>query len=533
MDNVFFDALLQVGRCNYHTRLDLFDRCSSIAPYTFQRRGHKLPRSFTRAHRTFRGPSTRKRSSLAVPVEISRNEYLHMVDYYSDSYHTQAHSIASEPIYEPPPTYDGNFMESAESLVARPASEIQETEDTQEYQAVKLLVTAIEDEQNSHEDIFRLYQALPRPGVAYLADDVRWRLLTRLSAVERRTEKTMLRYLSIIDDMKRAGLLLNRHQWSTAIAFAGRCFSKITATEVESALRLWMEMEQEAGVLGSNVTFNILFGIAVKAEKFVLAEMILEEMEARKLEVNRYAHVGRIYYQGSKGDGDGVRRAYRDFVQSGQIVDTVVLNCVIASLIRAGELPAAELVFWRMKNMYEKYGGVRISSPGDEKALGRSLNEAARNFKFNPNRRKELQNEQYLAPNPQTYIIFVEHHVARTGEIRPVATLLNEMLSMGFPLQGRLFLELFKGFANHGGVRYTSWTKERLESTWSAFRTAIDEGLEDVFVAKWTVIWALRAFGACYGKAKALEIWDEIKSMWDPDEREHEIVNDILVKIKL
>ena len=392
---------------------------------------------------------------------------------------------------------------------------------------------ALNDESATPETLYELYRALPFPRVSFLSMDMQRRLLKRLSIVERKNQRTMLRYLSIVDDMKAAGLSLTSSEWSSAIAFAGRCFTRVTAAEVESALHIWKEMEFVAAVKGTNVTFNILFDIATKAGKFVLAEMILKEMKARRLAVNRFARVGLVYYHGLKGDGDGVRKAYREFVEAGEIVDTVVLNCVIVSLIRAGELPAAEQVYERMKRMHARRSGVRLPSHDwkGSRELGRILDRAARSYRCDPEKLQQLQDEQSLAPNLRTFSIFVDHHVTRTGELQRVATLLDEMQFFGVALHGSIFVKLFKGFATHGGIRYSSWTGARLENVWRSFQKVVDEEIGSIRVSKWTAIWALRAFTKCCGKQRTLQISEELESRWKPDASESEIITDVLHKL--
>ena len=334
----------------------------------------------------------------------------------------------------------------------------------------------------------------------------------------------MVRYLSILDDMKTAKIPISLYEWSSGIAFAGRCFARVSAADVESALRIWKEMEQEAGVQGSNVTFNILFDVATKAGKFVLAEMILQEMQARKLRINRYARVGLIYYHGLRGDGNGIRKAYRDLIDDGHIVDTVVLNCAIASLIRAGEPSAAEHVYERMKSMHARLTGAKLPSLDwkGSRELGRLLDRAARDFGRDKEKIQQLQNQQSLAPNVRTYIILVGYHTSRTGELQRVAQLLDELQFLGLPLHGSLFRQIFRGFALHGGERYTSWTGARLESVWGSFQRALDQDVSGVFVGKWIVIWVFRAFAKCCGDERSLEIWETLKSRWNLDEAEFE-----------
>ncbi|KAL8861220.1 MAG: hypothetical protein Q9178_002436 [Gyalolechia marmorata] len=329
----------------------------------------------------------------------------------------------------------------------------------------------------------------------------------------------MLRYLRLVDDMKEASIALSVSEWNTAIAYAGRCFVRVDALQVESALRIWKEMEQEAGVRSGQVTFNILFDIAIKAGKYVLAEMILEEMNGRMLRYNRFSYVSFIYYHGLKGDGAGVRRAYRELVEAGQIVDTVVMNCVIASLIRAGELPAAEQVYERMKRLFHAKTGEYVPHKDWQysRDLGRILDRVSRSVHRHPERvqrLQRLQRKQCLAPDLRTFSIFIDYHVHVTGELHRITILLAEMQDFQIPIQGRIFIKIFRGFAHHGGVKYTSWTTQKLEAVWNSLLTALDAQAKDTQLLKWIVVWVMRAFARCCGRARALQIWEEIRDRW-------------------
>ncbi|MCJ1466318.1 hypothetical protein MMC07_004937 [Pseudocyphellaria aurata] len=411
---------------------------------------------------------------------------------------------------------------------ASPASEALNSKDDP---AVERLLVILDDEDSTQETVFQAYSDLPFPGVIHLSEKVRRRLFRRLSQVERKSVETMLRYLSVVDDMKAADIPMIAVEWNSAIAFTGRCFAKVTATEVNLAIRTWKEMEHEAKVRSGSVTFTILFDIATKAGKLVLAEMILKEMRARNLSLNRFARVGIIYYHGIRGDGDAIRRAYKSFVQAGEIVDTVVMNCVIASLIRAGEPLAAVNVYERMKAMDSSKTGTPIHAPGWKavRELGRVLTRAALIYCNDPEGRQRVQNETSLAPNLRTYAIFIEHHVVETGELRQITALLEEMLFLGVPLHGQIFVKLFKGFAIHGGVRYTSWTRTRLESVWVALLAVLDRGTApNVVVRRWMVVWAVKAFRKCHGRERALEVWAELSTRWKASAADEQAVSQML-----
>ncbi len=528
MDNFFISALVRASYCKKHS-IDngspaWMPRIGGLTATPRPRR-----RTFGSAVALSRGFQTSVSShvgDLAGQKELSQEDYRSIVDIYSG---TSGPYTDLLPQLEPdrPATTVPGFVAPAESSSHHPPWPAR---NESEQLAIGTLIGSLNDDNASHETIYDCYRALPAPRVPYLFKGTLRLLLHRLSVVERKTEASMLRYLSIVDDVKTAEMSLTCSEWSSAIAFAGRCFATVSSAEVESALHLWKEMEAGAGVKGTSVTFNILFDIATKAGKFTLAEMILKEMQTRKLELNRFAHVGLIYYYGVKGDGDGVRRAYIKLVESREIVDTVVLNCVIASLLRAGEAAAAEQVYERMKAMHSKQTG-RPLPPTDwrsSRELGRSLLRSVKELKDQPERLRELQRNTSIAPNLATLQILISYHCIRTGEYDLVARWLDEMQPFDVPLHGSIFVALLKGFTIHGGIRYTAWTRTRLESVWVAYLKAVNEGTTNIYVGKWIIIWAIRAYGKCAGKERTLEVWEHIKGRWAPKVDESQVVDKVL-----
>ena len=536
LDSIFVDALVNACYCPQHVR-----RASIIPPlaqvyHRVRRRNTHNNRWQTRLlHRA----STVHRPIFRVP--LSRDDCLNMVDYYAEDYCTQAMWQSPDPTSPlPPPSIFPRTQEYLDRKIPKPLPTsppelppVAQRFELDERSAVEKLVSILEDPNCTHEEAWTAYSALRSPGIAYLTEAARHRLLQRLAIIRRKGRQSMLRYLSVVDDMKRLGIPMVESEWNTAIAFTAHCYERITLAGVEAALLMWKQMEQQAKVKSGNVTFNILFDMAIKAGKFVLAEMIIKEMEARGLTINRFARVGFIYYHGLKGDGGGVRQAYREFVEAGEIVDTVVLNCVIASLLRAGELSAAEHVYERMKRILCQQTGRRVPYLDwvEPRSLGRILNRAARLYRNNPTKLQQIREEQFLAPSRHTFAIFVEHHATHTGELLRIAALLSEMQDMGVPISGRIFVKIFKGFNNHGGVRYTAWTKSRLENVWDSLLTALDQGMNKGKPDKWMIIQAVRAFATCCSHERTLQIWEELRTRWKPRIEELEQVQAILQTI--
>ena len=523
LDNIFVDALAQACLCRLHARTRVSQAIASNPGYVYHKARRKNAYNAGRQIRHLHRASMPPRPP-ATLQGLSRDDYLSLLDYYRRSYHTDVldlvqlpsavpmrFSLQSGRCISPPP----EAHMDADELSSQAREQIR---DGNSPASTHLLEVLVRDE-CTHEEAFEAYSALPYPGVSHLSPNTRRLLLHRLSVMERKSRISKMHYLSVLDDMKSTELPITQAEWNSALAFCGQCLTHLTAVDVENALRTWKEMEEEANVKGGTITFNILFDMAAKAEKFVLAEMILKEMGDRNVPFNRYSRTAFIFYHGLKGDGDGVRGAYREFVESGEIVDTVVLNCVITSLLRAGEPGAAEQVYERMKRMHTKQTGRCPMPPTnwrEVRHLGHVLDRAAQRFRDDPEKLRQVREEQSIAPDVHTYARLVEYHVCQTGELPRIAALLAEMQHFGLPLHGRIFTKLFKGFTYHGGVPSTSWTRARLEAVWDAMLKVLDYGPGDVHVMKWMVVWAVQAFCRCAGRRKALEIWHELKKRWKP-----------------
>ena len=374
--------------------------------------------------------------------------------------------------------------------------------------------------------------------------------MRHFSVVEYRSEQSMLRYLSLIDDLTAANIPLTVGEWNSAISFAGRWVRHVSHLQVETATQIWLRMEREAGVASDNITFNILFDVAAKAGKFALAEVVMKEMVSRGLPENRFFRTNRIYYYGVKQDGAAVRQAYKDLVDAGDFVDTTVLNCVIASLIRAGEASAAEHIFERMKTIHsERTNNKRLASATGgwrkQRQLGRVLDKAARYLRENPQQGLAVQEATPVTPNIHTYRLLIKYHAHESGNIDRITDLLDEMHHSSIHIHGSIFFQLFKGFHLHGGVRYSSWTRSRLDKLWTVFLEYVDRTAEydnhhslassaeedkGCYFDVGVVVVVLKAYNRVAGRDSALEVWDTILDKWTPEGEALDAVNHALAK---
>ncbi|OIW27154.1 hypothetical protein CONLIGDRAFT_415564 [Coniochaeta ligniaria NRRL 30616] len=382
------------------------------------------------------------------------------------------------------------------------------------------------------DTIYHIYQQLPEPRMSHLPAKLRHGLLRVLGRPSKRTPKSMLRYFAVVADVKNSGLPLIQGEWNAAIAYAARYVGWSTDAETESALGLWREMEREAGIRGNEVTFNILFDVASKSGNFALAEMIYQEMEARGYPYNRYHYVSLIHFFGLKHDTDGLRAAYRDMVEAGEMVDTVVLNCVVAGLLRSGEEDAAERVYERMRASSPRGNAMPQRTYATNKMITQALMMFAKVGRQHPDMVRQLQFGAPMAPDLQTYRLLINHYGVKLGDLAKVAQYLDEMKFFQVELHGSIFLALFKSFAHHGGgYGGAAWSEQRLDSIWHALLQALDEGVTGLTIETWLAGWILKAFKKCSTEQRVLEAYEALEARWDLDPADRTFMMDFLHKL--
>ncbi|OAL47162.1 hypothetical protein IQ07DRAFT_590029 [Pyrenochaeta sp. DS3sAY3a] len=404
---------------------------------------------------------------------------------------------------------------------------------------VKRLEKLLEDDEAPHDQVFETYRKLPTPGVVYLTIETIRTLLRHLSIVERPTPLAMQRFLSVLDDMKAAHIHIIESEWTSAIHLAGHATGYFSTDGLQSALYIWRDMEQRAGLKATFVTLNVLFTVAVKAGKYTLAETFMKELQARNLPFYRHFRISLLYYYGVLQNGDLVRKTYQELVSAGDVVDTVVLNAVIAALIRAGEPSAAEHVFERMKRLNAE----RLRpAPGhvffrrnwrDRRQLSLMLTHEARQYKAvgDDEQLKQLQDYAPVAPDSRTYALLIRHHAGTIGDYDRVNELLQEMRYNSVDIEGTIFIVIFHGFNTFGGARYTSWTHDRLEKLWKQYLKALKNDPDRTWLSSMAVIAALKAFSKCADEDRTLRAWEEIRPLWHPNERDLESVMTVLRKL--
>ncbi|EOA92145.1 uncharacterized protein SETTUDRAFT_162630 [Exserohilum turcica Et28A] len=525
MDTFFIRALVRAASCPKHAR----QPCSTLrgvdaAPH--KQSAMRRSSSWSRPDESASKTRPRRKGPLNKVKSFAERELQALVDYYGMELDTGP----EQDIVPDDGKLIWNIGDSHEPWPLR---------DPADATHIEKLEKMLQDDEAPHDDMFATYKNLPSPGVVYLKNDTIRALLHHLAIVERPTIPAMQRFLSILDDMKTAHIHILRSEWTSAIHLSGNAMRKVSGDSLQSALQIWRDMEHRASIRGGYVTFNVLFTVSVKAGKYTLAETFLKEMQARKLPMHRHHRVSLLYYYGVLQNGNAVRKTYQELVAAGEIVDTVVMNAVIASLFRAGEPAAAEHVFERMKRLH----ALRASpAPGhrffnrnwrDRRLLGMHFRDESWRLskEGKEDELKRLQDFAPIAPDSRTYGVLIRHHAGIAGNIDRVHELLKEMKWNSVPLDGTIFIVMFHGFNAFGGVRYSSWTASKLERIWQRYLRALNEDLERTWISSLSVIAALRAFARCTSPERTVKAWEEIRNMWTADEQELETVLLVLRKL--
>ncbi|KAH8596455.1 pentatricopeptide repeat-containing protein-like protein [Bisporella sp. PMI_857] len=524
----FFSSLANVSQCREHrprTSQPSAFFTSKHIPSSTKRRSYGTFSFFRRRQHTETDEKHLEEEDLPTKEEQEENrtreELLALVDQYSGTSFTDQLPLIELPRLHQPS--DGPHLTISDKVEDEWPPPYQEwPADVLTIRKLDTLTEMLSDFETDPEVIYQLYQDLPEPRAPYLPSKLRHKLLRHLAVVEKKDEQSMLRYFSVINDMKSVAIPLTVGEWTSATSFAARWVKQSTEVEVEAALHVWREMEHFAGVSANEVTFNVLYDVACKAGKFPLAEKIHEEMKSRGLRFTRFSHVGQIYLNGIKGDGDGVRAAFKRLESAREIIDTVVLNALLAAFARCDEGTQVEQIYSFMKQ--KAIPDMAPKTFLERRVIDRTYLRWAEIIRENPSKQQDLQAISMMGPNGRTYRILFNYFAVDIGDLDKTALFLDDLMDLKVPLHGTHFLAFFRAFATHGGIRYTKWTASLLERTWEIYLTAVDDDVADVRMNKWIILWSLRAFAKCSGKSRMITVWEEVRDKWGPDEAELEFI---------
>jgi len=380
----------------------------------------------------------------------------------------------------------------------------------EEIHVIRALRDALRDRKTSNDVIFEHYRKLPATRIPYLERKTMETLVTRLMSVPLRDTVSMLRYLTVIEDMRASKIPVTRREYNQVMSFITRAFKYTTDMEMRSALKVWSESEAQTRVPADITTFNILLDGAIRSRQPQMAASILREIRRRNLKYDRYTWVTLMMYYAHLRDAQQIRQVYQRLVEAGQVVDTVVLNALMTALLRVGEEDGAVQVY-----EFVKRAGAAAEKPRAPTSMSGFLSwRADRAFSRRLKQKTGVKEGiQTCGPDLVTFNLFV-YHYCRGGMWERVQRITDDMHTLKHPPGIGIYLSLLKGFASYGkkGSVMNEWNGTRLKQI---LGTVMDERARETPWDRPTAVWILRAVAMVFVDADMLEkVWEEIEAQW-------------------
>lgn len=523
LESLLSYILVRAGTCRQHLPQPIFRRRQQIPFLLIRSYSSKIPRT-----------NSIEKSHISETVEAHASP---LVGYVSPP--LQETLVQDEAIRpQLPPLQTHTSSQDAKLIRLEPRSR-------EEMQTLIMFLKELLDptEIKTLDSLFYHYRALPAPRLAYIRTEEMNILLSRFMSVPVRTDLLMIRFLSVVDNMRELKIPISRKEWITIISYVGQRFNnKVGLPEIEATLKLWRELEKKAGTELGPTLFNILLDMAVKSNQHNLVEAILAEMKYRQIEADRFTLTTMITWYGILRDAASVRETFTRLLQNGEVVDTMVYNALIVAFMRAGEWDTAEELFDRMRNLGKK---IKVKK---EKALTQGLKpdgspiSPSRDYLDYRRYAQELKvmakqhklksalerlpfpgdhgSQVYCGPNIVTFNIFLRNHCSY-GDFKEVTKLLTEMKGLKVSLEPSIFLSLFRAFTLHGeGYRNTSkWTRDRIEEVYAALLREVYQPRvkqsEEVRLSTMLACEVVKAFAVTTrSRAKTIKVYKDMEYLY-------------------
>ena len=358
--------------------------------------------------------------------------------------------------------------------------------------------------------VWALYKGLGSGSMRDLHPVIRHRLLAVMGNPEKKVASALLRYFALLEELRACKIPITRQQYNYALALAAGYVDTIKHEEWVNCMTIWKSFEESTEIRGNEFTFNILFNVATKAGLYDMAQNILQEIETRKLPLDRYYDVSLMFFHGVMGDLPGLLRAYQGMVDAREMIDIVALNCLLTGILRCGETAQALDIYAYMKELHSR--SLVWDHYFDRVMQKRLMKSFSRMAKSSPSMHRHFQNQVVVKPNKKTFQILIDHFAINKGDWDTTSSIIRDMAHFRIATHGRVFLALFKAFARFGRLPDTQWTEDRFHRVLGAFLTAaekdkrarrrssasdgVDEyraDMDGVYVGRWTVVWAVWA----------------------------------------
>ncbi len=429
------------------------------------------------------------------------------------------------------------------------------------------------------EDAWKTYQELLQDRPQYLKQPIPQKYLhsfaSRLTArtdwlppAKSRTQKTFLRFLSVLSTIYYSGGQVRPWEWNTLIELAGTGWRKTRVADFNASFNVYRDMVANRApgtslsddpflpapdqslvtsqrVAPDIVTYTTLLTIASRSRNETLLRRAESELAASGLVPNRTTLLTYVRYYAEVGQLSGVRATLGRMKASCFPLGLDGTNLCLWAYGRNGRLDIAGLIYriLRHRLLLENPGSEGSSEDcGDLEDTVRELDEL-----------EGITIGRRLKPDAVTYYVLIQVYAYR-GRLHEALAVLQDMMTSPQRITGRLvdipvpvsgpmlphpilpiFRALFLGFARHAVLPGHSYAYmdsaaaphgERRAEAWTLdqLRTLFDHFIDlpqDARPSSRTVYWLLVAFAITSGYDRVLlrEVWERLAArygaVWD------------------
>ncbi|KDQ14661.1 hypothetical protein BOTBODRAFT_32414 [Botryobasidium botryosum FD-172 SS1] len=287
------------------------------------------------------------------------------------------------------------------------------------------------------------------------------KLAALLSKSRPRTRENYLRLLSVISELRRAGVVVRRWQWNALIDYAGKGFRKVRVEDYHEGLNTAREMKMYSESLTTDpakvssrhsfdtVTLNTILSIAVRTlDSNVLrhATTMMQSFPAMRPDSITYLCLVRFY---ARTDQAGlVPGLIERMVSEGLPIGIDVLNGVMWAYSSGGQLDMAMRIYQVLRKNHAERSGIAIKSHAPQ------VDSTQRHPILSM---KSLTIQPDVTPDKVTFTLLIQAH-AFHGDLFGALSLFRDMLTcppdkgsttQPFEPTLEIYRSIFLGFSRH------------------------------------------------------------------------------------
>ncbi|KAK9364572.1 hypothetical protein V1509DRAFT_635958 [Lipomyces kononenkoae] len=344
--------------------------------------------------------------------------------------------------------------------------------------------------------MFACYMQLPEPRPLHIKIPHLEFLLSNYAASVKNDEIYLEHYSTILHDVKEAGLPISYKEHLVELSFVCHYIQRHKCASVVSrTFNKFRELEMQGVIAREASAFNVLMTAVIASSDFGAMAAIIEEMRARKIAPDRYTYVNLMTYYSKLGNKMALQVLYEKFIESEQIADIVVLEAMIAGLVRCRDIAGAQSLtrFIEMRATEEGWISSQLSkkqlrfSAGNLKRM--ATNRRHLRLRFGDEQIPDPEGSVAIAPRDTTYNPLLSYY-ASIGDYQSLVETINRMDEFGLTRR-RAYILFLKGFYIHSGYPGTEWTVGRLENL---LETLLQDKENNKLLVRQMTVWALRAY---------------------------------------